>query len=81
MMFLSRVKLWRLIVIQQSFVNWWKIAIDLNIAFANELSLFCDNLTVDVNKVISLANNHPRVNILDPGIGVGGHSFQWITGL
>ena len=46
---------------------------DVNIAFANELSLICDENEIDVNEVISLANKHPRVNILNPGIGVGGH--------
>ncbi|MBY0337412.1 MAG: UDP-N-acetyl-D-mannosamine dehydrogenase [Acetobacteraceae bacterium] len=46
---------------------------DVNIAFANELSLVCDRLGPDVWEVISLANRHPRVNILRPGPGVGGH--------
>jgi UDP-N-acetyl-D-mannosaminuronic acid dehydrogenase len=46
---------------------------DVNIAFANELSLACDALGVDVWKVIELANLHPRVQILAPGAGVGGH--------
>lgn len=46
---------------------------DINIAFANELSLLCDHENINVNKLISLANKHPRVNILKPGIGVGGH--------
>lgn len=46
---------------------------DVNIAFANELSLICDKLGVDVGELISLANLHPRVNILQPGPGVGGH--------
>ena len=46
---------------------------DLNIALANELSILCGDLKIDVNDVISLANGHPRVNILNPGIGVGGH--------
>jgi len=46
---------------------------DVNIAFANELSLICDSLDVDVWQLISLANRHPRVNILQPGPGVGGH--------
>ncbi|WP_020579204.1 UDP-N-acetyl-D-mannosamine dehydrogenase [Actinopolymorpha alba] len=46
---------------------------DVNIAFANELSLVCDRLGLDVWKVIELANRHPRVNILKPGPGVGGH--------
>ena len=46
---------------------------DVNIAFANELSLICDDLNIDVWQLISLANQHPRVNILSPGPGVGGH--------
>jgi UDP-N-acetyl-D-mannosaminuronic acid dehydrogenase len=46
---------------------------DVNIAFANELSLICDRLDIDVWEVITLANRHPRVNILRPGPGVGGH--------
>lgn len=46
---------------------------DVNIAFANELSLVCDHLGVDVWSVIKMANLHPRVNILSPGPGVGGH--------
>lgn len=46
---------------------------DVNIAFANELSLICDKLDIDVWEVIALANRHPRVNILQPGPGVGGH--------
>jgi len=46
---------------------------DVNIAFANELSLVCDRLGIDVWELISLANRHPRVNILQPGPGVGGH--------
>lgn len=46
---------------------------DVNIAFANELSLLCDTVGVDVWELISLANRHPRVNILQPGPGVGGH--------
>lgn len=46
---------------------------DVNIAFANELSLICDKLGIDVWKLIELANKHPRVNILQPGPGVGGH--------
>tara|TARA_R110000850_G_scaffold276139_2_gene417146 strand:- start:1725 stop:3008 length:1284 start_codon:yes stop_codon:yes gene_type:complete len=46
---------------------------DVNIAFANELSLICDKLEMDVWELISLANRHPRVNILQPGPGVGGH--------
>jgi len=46
---------------------------DVNIAFANELSLVCDDLGIDVWEAIELANHHPRVNILSPGPGVGGH--------
>lgn len=46
---------------------------DVNIAFANELSLICDKLGIDVWELIELANHHPRVNILQPGPGVGGH--------
>lgn len=46
---------------------------DVNIAFANELSLICDQLGIDVWQLIGLANRHPRVNILNPGPGVGGH--------
>lgn len=46
---------------------------DVNIAFANELSMICSDIGVDVWKVIELANRHPRVNILNPGPGVGGH--------
>lgn len=46
---------------------------DTNIAFANEMSLVCDKLDVDVWKMIELANLHPRVEILKPGPGVGGH--------
>jgi UDP-N-acetyl-D-mannosaminuronic acid dehydrogenase len=46
---------------------------DTNIAFANELSIICDDLNIDVWELIELANRHPRVNILQPGPGVGGH--------
>jgi len=46
---------------------------DVNIAFANELSLVCDELDIDAWEAIHLANHHPRVNILTPGPGVGGH--------
>jgi UDP-N-acetyl-D-mannosaminuronic acid dehydrogenase len=46
---------------------------DVNIAFANELSRIADTMEVDVWEVIRLANRHPRVNILSPGPGVGGH--------
>lgn len=46
---------------------------DSQIAFANELSMICDNLNIDTYELISLANRHPRINILQPGPGVGGH--------
>jgi len=46
---------------------------DVQIAFANELSLICDKAGINVWELISLANRHPRVNILQPGAGVGGH--------
>ena len=46
---------------------------DVQIAFANELSLICDKAEINVWELISLANKHPRVNILQPGCGVGGH--------
>lgn len=46
---------------------------DVNIAFANELSIIADRMGIDVWEVIRLANRHPRVNILSPGPGVGGH--------
>lgn len=46
---------------------------DVNIAFANELSMICDELNINVWELINLANHHPRVNILQPGPGVGGH--------
>lgn len=46
---------------------------DVQIAFANELSLICDKAAIDVWELIDLANKHPRVNILQPGSGVGGH--------
>lgn len=49
---------------------------DVNIAFANEMSLICDRLKIDVWELISLANLHPRVNILQPGPGVGGHCIS-----
>jgi UDP-N-acetyl-D-mannosaminuronic acid dehydrogenase len=45
----------------------------VNIAFANELSLICDTLNINVWELIALANRHPRVNVLQPGPGVGGH--------
>ncbi len=46
---------------------------DINIAYANELSVICDKMGIDVFELIKLANCHPRVNILNPGVGVGGH--------
>lgn len=46
---------------------------DVNIAFANELSILCDKFEIDVWELISLTNRHPRVNVLEPGAGVGGH--------
>lgn len=46
---------------------------DVQIAFANELSLICDKANINVWELIELANKHPRVNILQPGCGVGGH--------
>ncbi|QRV25197.1 UDP-N-acetyl-D-mannosamine dehydrogenase [Marinomonas foliarum] len=46
---------------------------DVQIAFANELSIICDSLDINVWELIELANRHPRVNILQPGPGVGGH--------
>jgi len=46
---------------------------DVQIAFANELSMICDKLDIDVWELIALANRHPRINILQPGPGVGGH--------
>ncbi len=46
---------------------------DVNVAFANQVALLCEHLEIDVHVAIDLANHHPRVEILDPGIGVGGH--------
>lgn len=46
---------------------------DVQIAFANELSIICDKANINIWELISLANKHPRVNILQPGCGVGGH--------
>ena len=46
---------------------------DVNLAFANELSMICDEYNVKARELISIANHHPRVNILNPGCGVGGH--------
>lgn len=49
---------------------------DINIAFANELVKICEKAGIDVYEVISISNNHPRVNILQPGPGVGGHCIS-----
>jgi UDP-N-acetyl-D-mannosaminuronic acid dehydrogenase len=49
---------------------------DVNIAFANELSVLCDHLDTDPWEIIALANRHPRVGILSPGPGVGGHCIS-----
>ena len=49
---------------------------DVNIAFANELSILCDKFGVDTWEIIEMANRHPRVNILSPGPGVGGHCIS-----
>jgi len=49
---------------------------DLNIAFANELSIICDKQNINAWKLIQLANKHPRVNILQPSVGVGGHCIS-----
>jgi len=49
---------------------------DVNIAFANELSILCDDMDIDVRELISLANRHPRVDVLNPGCGVGGHCIS-----
>ena len=46
---------------------------DSQIAFANELSMICEEANINIYKLIELANMHPRVNILQPGVGVGGH--------
>ncbi len=46
---------------------------DVNIAFSNELSILCERFNIDIYEVIKLVNKHPRVNILEPGCGVGGH--------
>lgn len=46
---------------------------DINIAYANELSMIADKLNIEINQLIKIANEHNRVNILNPGIGVGGH--------
>jgi len=49
---------------------------DVNIAFANELSMLCDDMDINVRELILLANKHPRVNVLTPGCGVGGHCIS-----
>lgn len=49
---------------------------DTNIAFANELAMICERLDISVWDIIDLANRHPRVNILKPGPGVGGHCIS-----
>jgi UDP-N-acetyl-D-mannosaminuronic acid dehydrogenase len=49
---------------------------DVNIAFANELSILCDDMNIDVRELILLVNKHPRVNVLSPGCGVGGHCIS-----
>jgi UDP-N-acetyl-D-mannosaminuronic acid dehydrogenase len=49
---------------------------DVNIAFANELSILCDDMDIDVRELISLSNRHPRVNVLNPSCGVGGHCIS-----
>ena len=49
---------------------------DVNIAFANELSMLCDDMDINVRELILLANKHPRVNILNPSCGVGGHCIS-----
>ena len=49
---------------------------DVNIAFANELSMLCDDIDINVWELISLTNKHPRVNVLNPGCGVGGHCIS-----
>ncbi len=55
---------------------------DVNIAFANELSIICNKLGINVWELIKLANGHPRVNILQPGPGVGARRhFRWRGGL
>ncbi len=46
---------------------------DVNVAFANQVALLCEELGIDTGEAIELANHHPRVDILTPGIGVGGH--------
>ena len=49
---------------------------DINIAYANELKKICQKMSIDVHEVIQLANRHPRVNILNPSAGVGGHCIS-----
>ena len=57
----------------QKQLKWQNSFRDTNIAFANELSMLCDKFDINVWELINLANRHPRVNILQPGAGVGGH--------
>ena len=49
---------------------------DVNIAFANEISMLCNEMNIDTRELISLVNKHPRVNVLNPGCGVGGHCIS-----
>jgi len=49
---------------------------DVNIAFANEISILCDEMNINTRELISLVNKHPRVNVLNPGCGVGGHCIS-----
>ena len=49
---------------------------DVNIAFANELSILCDDMDIDVRELVSLTNRHPRVDVLNPSCGVGGHCIS-----
>ena len=54
---------------------------DVNIAFANEISMICDKFNINVYELINLTNQHPRVNLLQPGCGVGAIALQLILGL
>jgi UDP-N-acetyl-D-mannosaminuronic acid dehydrogenase len=67
----AAIELYNIFVEGECFVT--NASRDVNIAFANELSLICDRLDINVWELIKLANRHPRVNILQPGPGVGGH--------
>ena len=51
---------------------------DVNVALANEVGLICEKYGVDVSELIKISNSHPRVNLLSPGPGVGGHVYQKI---